>query len=151
MASGASEMGTSWWDNLGLSIAREWKSMLQFAERYGFILLGLAVLAVLGHLFAGDGSRWWKTRRRVQKVQRGEAQASDATLLYQRMLKVLRRRGIEKPAWLTPCEFARVVQEPELSVLVEDLTDAYNQLRFGGDAQAARQMMTLLKRLETLA
>ena len=55
-------------------------------------------------------------------VQRGEAEASDATLLYQRMLKVLKRRGIEKPAWLTPCEFARVLQEPELALLVEDLT-----------------------------
>ena len=145
------QMGASWWDNLGISAGRWWGSLVQFAERYGFILLGLAMLAVLGQLFGRDGSRWWKTRLRVQKVQRGEAQASDATLLYQRMLKVLHRRGIEKPVWLTPCEFARVVQEPELSVLVEDLTDAYNQLRFGGDSQAALQMMTLLKRLETIA
>jgi hypothetical protein len=83
------------------------------------------------------------------KVQRGSAQASDATLLYQRMLKALRRRGIEKPAWLTPCEFARVVQEPELSLLVEDLTSAYNELRFGGNAEAAGRIFVLLERLET--
>ena len=106
------QMGTSWWDNLGISAGRWWRSLVQFAERYGFILLGLAMLAVMGQLFGRDGSRWWKTRRRVQKVQRGEAQASDATLPYHRMLKVLHRRGIEKPVWLTPCEFARVVQEP---------------------------------------
>jgi hypothetical protein len=84
----------------------------------------------------------------VLKVQRGEAEASDATLLYQRMLKVLKRRGFEKPAWLTPCEFAQVITEHEVAALVADLTSAYNELRFGGRAEAAGQMMVLLERLE---
>jgi hypothetical protein len=83
------------------------------------------------------------------KVQRGQGHPSDATLLYQRMLKALRRRGIEKPAWLTPCEFARVLQEPELSLLVDDFTSAYNELRFGGNAEAAGRIFVLLERLET--
>ena len=99
-------------------------------------------------LFGRDGWRWWDTRRRVLKVQRGQAQASDATMLYQRMLKVLTRRGIEKPAWLTPFEFARVLQEPDLALLIEDLTEAYNQLRFGERSEAAGRMMQLLERLE---
>ena len=64
------------------------------------------------------------------------------------MLTVLTRRGIEKPAWLTPFEFARVLQEPELARLVEDLTEAYNQLRFGGRADAASRMVQLLEQLE---
>jgi len=84
----------------------------------------------------------------VLKVQRGEGQASDATLLYQRMLAVLTRRGIEKPAWLTPFEFARVLQEPELARLVEDLTEAYNEVRFGGNGDAAGRMLQLLEQLE---
>src|SRR5581483_8521681 len=102
-------------------------------------------------LFGRDGFSWWKTRRRVQKVQRGEVQVSDATMLYQRMLKLLHNRGIEKPAWLTPYEFARVLQEPELSILVEDLTGAYNELRFGGNAEAAGRMIILLEKLETVS
>jgi hypothetical protein len=61
---------------------------------------------------------------------------------------VLTRRGIEKPAWLTPFEFARVVKEPELALLVEDLTEAYNQLRFGERQDAAGRMVRLLERLE---
>ena len=84
------------------------------------------------------------------KVQRGQAEASDATLLYHRMLKVLKGRGVEKPAWLTPCEFARVLEEPEVAVLVEDLTSAYNELRFGGNAEAAGRMVVLLERLEAV-
>jgi len=52
---------------------------------------------------------------------------------------------------LTPCEFARVLQEPELSGLVEDFTGAYNELRFGGKAEAAGRIFVLLERLETTA
>jgi hypothetical protein len=129
---------------------RWWSAVSNFAVRYGVLLLSVAGLGLLIRLFGKEMQHWWNTRQRVLKVQRGEAQASDATLLYHRMLKVLKRRGIEKPAWLTPCEFARVLQEPELAVLVEDLTSAYNELRFGGQAEAASRMVLLLDRLEAV-
>jgi len=133
--------GPRWWSG------RNWSSLRDF----GFVALGAIALAFLGKFLRRDGWRWWTTRQRLLKVQRGQGQASDATLLYQRMLKALRRRGIEKPAWLTPCEFARVLQEPELSGLVEDFTGAYNELRFGGKAEAAGRIFVLLERLETTA
>ena len=150
MGGSGRQVGSNWFDGLGVSFSHWWKELSQFAGRYGFFLLGAGILAVMGRLFGRDSWRWWKTRRRVQRVQRGEAQASDATLLYRRMLKVLRRRGIDKPVWLTPSEFARVLQEPDVSMLVEDLTDAYNELRFGGKAQAAGRMIVLLERLEAV-
>jgi transglutaminase-like putative cysteine protease len=131
--------GPRWWSG------KSWSGLRDF----GFALLALMGLAALGKFLGPDGWRWWTTRQRFLKVQRGQAQASDATLLYQRMLRALHRRGIEKPAWLTPCEFARVLQEPELSLLVEDLTNAYNELRFGGNADAAGRIFVLLERLET--
>ncbi len=112
-------------------------------------LIGVVALAFLIKFLRRDGWRWWNLRRRMRKVQRGEAHPSDATLLYERMLKALRRRGIEKPAWLTPCEFARVLQEPEISLLVEDFTAAYNELRFGRNPEAAGRAFLLLERLET--
>jgi len=150
MGRSSRQMGSNWFDGIGLSATRWWNTLIQFGKRYGFLLLGFGMLGVMGRLFGRDSLGWWKARQRVQKAQRGEAQASDATLLYGRMLKVLHRRGIEKPVWLTPVEFARVVQEPELSVLVEDLTDAYNQLRFGGNTEAAGRMIVLLERLEAV-
>src|SRR5260370_372293 len=108
----------NWFDELGHSIAR-WKTrLLNSAGLYVALLLGAGLLALLLREFGAPGWRWWSARRRVLKVQRGEAQASDATFLYRRMLKVLKRRGIEKPAWLTPFEFARVLQELKLSLLV---------------------------------
>lgn len=135
--------GPRWWSG------RNWVGPREFLHRYGFVLLGVLALALLGKFLGRDGWQWWTARQRMLKVQRGEGRASDATLLYQRMLRALRRRGIEKPAWLTPCEFARVLQEPELSLLVEDFTSAYNELRFGGNADAARRIFVLLERLET--
>jgi protein-glutamine gamma-glutamyltransferase len=135
--------GPRWWN------ARNWNGLRDFANEYGWAFLGVLALTLLAKFFGRDGWRWWTARQRMLKLQRGEAQASDATLLYQRMLKALRRRGIEKPAWLTPCEFARVLQEPELSLLVEDFTSAYNELRFGGNAEAAGRIFVLLERLET--
>jgi protein-glutamine gamma-glutamyltransferase len=143
-------IGWSWSDGPGFSLARYGSVLRDLGRRYGFLLLGVLVLALAGRLFGRDGWRWWSARQRVLRVQRGEAEASDATLLYHRMLKDLRRRGIEKPVWLTPAEFARVLQEPQLSLLVEDFTNAYNELRFGGNSEAAGRIVILLERLEAV-
>ena len=121
---------------------------IQLAQRYGFpavvVLLALGGLVWLGPLLA----RRARTRGRVRGIQHGDVRAGDATLLYQRMLRLLHRRGIEKPAWLTPFEFAALVREPDLAVLVEDVTRAYNELRFGEHPAAAQRMIHLLEQLE---
>jgi hypothetical protein len=142
-------LGMNWAENPRIWAAQVASALKAFARRFGFVLLGVIALLLMTRFLGRDGWRWWRARQRMLKVQRGSAQASDATLLYQRMLKALRRRGIEKPVWLTPCEFARVVQEPELSLLVEDFTSAYNELRFGGNAEAAGRIFVLLEQLET--
>jgi hypothetical protein len=66
------------------------------------------------------------------------------------MLRVLEHRGLQKPPWLTPAEFARVLPASDLAMLVEDLTGAYNEFRFGGRRDAAPRMVRLLRRIETL-
>jgi transglutaminase-like putative cysteine protease len=141
-------LGLNWTESPRIWAAQIGSALKAFARRFGFVVLGVIALLLLTRFPGRDGWRWWRARRRMLKFQRGSAEASDATLLYQRMLKSLRRRGIEKPAWLTPCEFARVVEEPELSLLVEDFTSAYNELRFGGNAEAAGRIFVLLERLE---
>lgn len=140
-------MGFNWFDGHVPSMSQGWAGVRAWARNNRWILVCVVALALIGSVILAGRDRW-NTRRRMLKVQRGEAQASDATLLYQRLLAVLKRRGIEKPPWLTPCEFARVLQEPELSLVVEDLTAAYNELRFGGRTEAAPRMIQLLECLE---
>lgn len=149
MEESSRHMRKGWWEETGAMFTRLKNGAIAFAKRFGASVLVAAILLILLWQFGSQGLSWWKARQRVLKVQRGQAQASDATLLYARMLKVLKRRGIEKPAWLTPMEFARVLPEPELLALVGDLTAAYNEVRFGGKPEAAGRMMQLLVQLET--
>jgi hypothetical protein len=112
-----------------------------------FAAAAFSVIAVLyGRGWSERTRRWWRLRR----AQRGEVEASDATLLYERMLDILDRRGYRRPPWLTPVEFARVLPPSELSALVGNLTAAYNEVRFGGRTDAAPRMALLLERIESL-
>jgi protein-glutamine gamma-glutamyltransferase len=111
------------------------------------VLMFFAIVAVM---LGPAAARGWRSAMRVRRLKRGEGQASDATLLYQRMLRLLERRGIQKPPWLTPSEFARVLPPTELSPLVDDLTSAYVEFRFGGKSEVAPSMVQLLDQLEKM-
>src|SRR5205823_2322778 len=111
------------------------------------VLFGIAVLAIF---FGPKAAQWWRRRAHAQKLERGETERSDATILYQRLLGELEKRGVQKPAWLTPVEFARVLPDSEMSVLVGDATAAYNQLRFGGARDSAPRMMRVIEQIEKL-
>lgn len=141
-------LGMHWLDGW-TETASQWKSLVRawFAE-HGTALLILALLAVSAVL---GGPRAWRAVRmlhRVRRVRDGRASASDATLLYARMLDILRRRGFQKPAWFTPREFAASLPA-ETGMLVDQFTAAYNELRFGGKTDAASRLTLLLEELET--
>ncbi|MDQ6760426.1 MAG: DUF3488 and transglutaminase-like domain-containing protein [Acidobacteriota bacterium] len=126
-----------------------WKSKAStFGWVYALLLIPGAVLLVLTARYGSTGAYRLRSFRRIRSVKRGQVHRSDATLLYERMLKTLRRRGIEKSASLTPSEFAEVLSEPALSSMVADITSAYNELRFGGKPEAGMRMMEVLRRLE---
>ena len=130
--------------------ATDMEMSVRAARAYAIEILALFAFAALLILLGPTLLRKLRADLRVRRAQRGEAQASDATLLYERMLRALERRGLQKPPWLTPAEFARVLPASELAMLVEDLTGAYNQFRFGGRRDAAPRMVRLLRRIETL-
>jgi len=113
----------------------------------GITTIGTAVIVVL---YGSSWRLWWNQRQRLHRAQLGRVEASDATLLYERMLHLLERRGFQKPLWLTPQEFVNVLPPSELAQLAEDLTSAYNEVRFGGHLDAAPRMASLLQRMETL-
>jgi hypothetical protein len=109
----------------------------------------LAAVAGLGFwLVAPRLASLLRLRRRVRRLRRGEAQGADATLLYERMLRVLKRQGFQKPVWFTPVEFALSLGATPLGAVVVEFTSAYNALRFGRRTEVAPRLSALLDRLE---
>jgi hypothetical protein len=90
-------------------------------------------------------------RTQQRRLARGEVGPHDATVLYTRALAVLRKRGFEKPPWLTPVEFAAVLPASNDAVVLDELTSAYQELRYGGRREAVSRMLELLARLERRA
>lgn len=139
---------TGWLDQLGSAAGAGWRSMEHLGLGYGWgLALAVALIGlVLG--FGGDAWRWAFEWIQVRRARSGKARPSDAAVLYQRMLRQMERRGVERPAWLTPREFADVVTEPRLRALAVEMADGYNELRFGGRAEGAETMVRVLAELE---
>jgi hypothetical protein len=144
---GARGLGIRWFDSLS---GLDWNWRLRVAawfRRYGAgILIGLALgaaIRVLGPRLV----RLLRIRSRVERVRRGQATVGDATLLYQRMLDLLKRRGYQKPAWFTPAEFARSLPPGQMGTVVTEFTGKYNALRFGRRTEVAPRLSMLLDEL----
>lgn len=151
MESSGRSFGARWISAVRRRIAAWQKAGEHWASRLGR-WLGLAAAGVGVSLVAAPAlMRWRKARRRWQQVRAGAVVASDATLLYRCMLRMLERRGYRKPPWLTPNEFAATLPAPRLAELVGAFTAAYNRLRYAGQAEAASPLLELLPLIERAA
>lgn len=137
----------SWFEDSTRTASRWEREIDGWLAAYGKWAFGgaaaLAVLIALGTWLP----RKLTSRRRARKIGRGQATAADATLLYARMLRLMKRRGYQKPPWFTPREFAANLPDSRAAATVAEFTNAYNALRFGGDAQAATRLGKLLEEL----
>jgi transglutaminase-like putative cysteine protease len=144
---GARSMGIRWFDSLsGLN----WNWHLRAAawfRRYGAGIPIVLALGVAIWVFGPRLIRLLRIRSRVERVRRGQATVGDATLLYERMLDLLKRRGYQKPAWFTPTEFARSLPPGQLGTAVTEFTGKYNALRFGRRTEVAPRLSMLLDEL----
>ena len=148
MEQGARHWGIRWSDTAAL-VRSGWERYVAVrARRFGWQALGWAAGLVALGFAAGPLVRLMRMRQRVERVRRGQASVGDATLLYLRMLHILKRRGYQKPPWFTPAEFAASLPRTPLGDSVGEFTGTYNALRFGGHAEAAPRLSTLLDRME---
>lgn len=148
MEMGARRLGMRWFDSLA-GVGTDWRTFsLTWLRQFG---MRVAIAAAFGAFFWVVGPRLWRLayiRLRVRRARRGEAGSGDATLLYGRMLYLLRQRGFQKPPWFTPAEFADSVTPPALRAAVREFTATYNQWRFGGRTNVAARLSELLDNLE---
>jgi len=133
-----------WFDGWTAQMERAGDAIWTHAIPVALLLIAGALLAIYGKQI----SRWLARRASLRRLQRGAAAASDATMLYERMLNLLEKRGVRKPPWVTPLEFSHMLPSSETSALVGRLTLAYNQCRFGGRGEAASRMLELLEQIE---
>ena len=83
-----------------------------------------------------------RLRSHIRRLARKGGSPSDATVVYEQMIRRLAREGIHKPASLTPSEFAATVQTaPDLA----PFTELYNSIRFGGNVSETPRLALLLK------
>jgi protein-glutamine gamma-glutamyltransferase len=148
MESGARRVGIRWYDAIA-ALRSAWERYSGATTRNGLIGVATTLLvSFLGWRLAPILVRAVRARRRERRVRRGQATVGDATLLYERMLRAMKRRGHQKPAWFTPREFAASLPAGPTAATVSNFTSAYNELRFGGRTESAAQLSVLLDELE---
>jgi transglutaminase-like putative cysteine protease len=141
------------WEGARIWARTHYASMLEWARRgqdrvensprrWSFIgagiVLALALLANLGRLLRVLREHWLRTH-----PERSPEQA--ASIWYQRMARILARRGMEKTEAETPHEFLRKIEDNRLRPPVAQFTSVYESARFGNSAEDARQLPRLFE------
>jgi len=144
--------------------AREWArthyaSMLKWARRSqdrvqhspgrwavmgGAIAVVLLLLGNLGRIARLLHEKWLHAH-----PERSPEQA--AAMWYQRMARVLARRGMEKPAAQTPQEFVKKIEDSRLREPVARFTAVYESARFGNSVDDAQRLPELYEEVESAA
>jgi len=151
MEQGGRRLGIRWYDTL-LAIRSGWTSYVSKpSRRLGAWLPAILGAGVLLWLFGPSVLRLLHVHRRVERARRGQAIVADATLLYERMLRILKRHGYQKPPWFTPAEFAASLPRTEWAAALTEFTNTYNALRFGGRTEVAPRLSALLDQLDQAA
>ena len=148
LGQGALRTGLDWFDSMSLLDSGWQKRAAGWFQRSWQRVAILTGLGLAIWLLGPPLLHLLRIRHRVQRVRRGQASVGDATLLYGRMLRVLKRHGYQKPVWFTPEEFAASLAGTHLGQPVLEFTAAYNALRFGGRTEVAPRLSSLLDQLE---
>ena len=141
------------WEGARMWARTHYASMLEWAQRSqdrvensprrwtligGGIVLALVLLANLGRLLRALHEHWLRAH-----PERSPEQA--ASIWYQRMARILARRGIEKAEAETPHEFLRKIPDSRLRLPVAQFTRVYESARFGNSAEDASRLSRLFE------
>jgi len=108
-------------------------------------LLGGLALALTEGLLAELRLFWlWRFRR-----DGGPLNPHEATLVYEGLQRILRKKGVERAVSQTPREFAHQIAVTPLGSAVREFTELYTVLRFGGlpvSVSRLRQLLEAIRR-----
>jgi hypothetical protein len=105
--------------------------------RWSGMALGIAGLLVLGAYSA----RLWRAIRRRRIAARPERSPRvAATIWYERVLRMLAKRGWQKLPAQTPAEFVAGLKDDEVRAPVARFAEHYERARFGDSAEDAARL-----------
>lgn len=137
-------MGQAWdawsfqvWRNL----RRLWR---QYGAAVGVVLALLTASLVLFRRIPVSGiSSAWLLRARARRT---------SVAFYERMIRLLARRGCRRPSTVTAREFAAALAgQPQLHMPVAELTGLYERVRFGGEPLTPAEAQRAAALLQALA
>ncbi len=105
------------------------------------IVLALLLLANLGRIARLLREMWLGAH-----PERSPEQA--ASMWYERMTRILAKRGVQKPKTETPQEFIRKIENEQLREPVARFTQVYESARFGNSAEDAQRLPELYEEVE---
>jgi transglutaminase-like putative cysteine protease len=105
------------------------------------IALGLILLGNMGRVVRAMYEKWLAAHPEHSPEQ-------SAAMWYQRMARVLARRGMKKSKAQTAQEFVRNIGDARLRTPVARFTDVYESARFGNSSEDARRLADLYEEVE---
>lgn len=102
----------------------------------GIVLLVLTAMVVI---IRANAILSFFRQRRLAGHPENSPQAA-ASIWYERMVRLLRRRGWNKSPVHTPAEFVTTIVDPDIRRMVADFTVDYENARFGESADAAKRL-----------
>ena len=144
------------WEGARLWARDKYEAMLKWARRSQdrvehspgrWAFLGAAITLAL--LFLGNLSRiarWLHEKWLHAHPERSPEQA--AAMWYNRMARLLAKRGVEKPATQTAQEFVKKIEDARLREPVARFTNVYESARFGNSADDVQRLPELFEEVE---
>lgn len=133
------------WDDWSFQL---WRNLRRLWRQHGTIIGALLALLAASLVFfrrnpvRGIGSAWL-LRARARRA---------SVAFYERMIRLLARRGCRRPPAVTAREFAAaLVDQPQLHAPVAELTALYERVRFGGESLTAADQQRAAALLQALA
>jgi hypothetical protein len=141
------------WEGARTWARERYASMLAWAQRSQeqversprrWVLIGLgAAIALMFLANIRRMTKWIYEAWLGAHPERSPEQA--ASLWYERMARVVARRGVKKSHGETPQEFVRKIEDQRLRKPVEQFTNVYESARFGNCAEDAGRLPELFE------
>jgi protein-glutamine gamma-glutamyltransferase len=114
--------------------------------KWGLVGAGIVVLLLL----AANAQRLWRAVRNRRLAACPEKSPSlAASIWYERMTRMLARKGWSKSPAQTPAEFLVSIQDEDMREPVAQFTRHYESARFGGSSDDAQRLPELYEEIST--